>query len=186
MVEILGEKDICRKCGKCCRLITSQKSYMELSADAKNGDSVAVNFLKLFLPYLSEKEAAQIDVDVVNSLILANKRIYGEDSQTYFYYCRYIQADNSCGVYDMRPKLCRHYPKNEFVPLPLDCSYEGYSFIALEKVKAKVRKAKEQLLDIKVARLEAMNRGEIEKLNRLEKKLNEFIASYSAYGANDW
>ena len=148
--------------------------------------NIAINFLKLFLPYSSEKEAMQVDVDVTKALISMNKKKHGDSSHTYFYYCRYIQPNNSCGVYDMRPKLCRQYPKNEFIPLPADCSYEGYAFMACEKVKAKIRKAKEQLLDIKAARLEELSRGDVEKLNKIEQNIYRLIDEYKAYGSNDW
>ena len=186
MVEFLGEKKICKMCGKCCRLISSTKSYDELCADVQKEDKVAINFLKLFLPYESIEQAKVVDRQVVDANILLNKKLYGEQTQTYFYYCRYLSADNSCSVYDMRPKMCRFYPKNEFVVLPEDCAYEGYAFIIREKVKAKIRKAKEELLDIKVLRQNEQQRGIIEKLNKHEKKLNEFIAEYDVYGSQDW
>ncbi len=186
MVDILGEKDICKKCAKCCRLIYSMKSYDELCEDAKNGDTIAINFLKLFLPYESIEDALKIDSQCVNAIIAHNKRLYGEDKTTYFYHCRYVGMDNACMVYDMRPKLCRHYPKNEFIILPEDCTYEGYSFVAREKAKAKVRKAKEQLLDIKVMRTAVSDRATAERLNKMEQKCLQFIEQYKAFGSEDW
>jgi len=186
MVDILGEKNICKKCGKCCRLISSTKSYDELCADAQKEDKVAINFLKLFLPYASVEQACLIDKNVVDANITLNKKLYGEEAKTYFYYCRYIGVDNLCSVYDMRPKMCRFYPKNEFVNLPEDCSYEGYAFVLKEKVKAKIRKAKEELLEIKVLRQNNSERGIIEKLNRHEKKLFDLIQEYKAFGSQDW
>lgn len=186
MSEILGEKKICNKCGKCCRLISSLKSYDELCAASKNGDSTAVNFLKLFLPYDSLVDAVKIDENLVDAVIEMNKRAYGEDTQTYFYHCRYINSENECIVYKMRPKLCRQYPKNEFIPVAEGCSYAGYSFAMREKVKAKVRKAKEELLDIKIMRQSATERSVIEKLNKLEKKALQLIDVYKAYGSYSW
>lgn len=186
MADILGEKNICKKCGKCCRLIHSLKSYQDFCEESKNGDSVAVNFLKLFLPYESLEEALAIDSDCVNGIIEHHKRIYGEDTSTYFYHCRYIAEDNTCKVYDMRPKFCRHYPKNEFIILPQDCSYEGYSFMRREKIKAKVRKAKEQLLDIKVMRQKVTDRATLEKLNKLEKQSILFVDQYKYFGSGNW
>lgn len=182
----MGEKDICAKCGKCCRLIYSRKSFEELCAEAKNGDNVAINFLKLFLPYESLEDALKIDAECVNSIIDYHKRAYGEETQTYFYYCRYLDEDNSCKVYDMRPKFCRHYPKNEFISLPDGCSYCGYSFVQREKVKSKVRKAKEQLLDIKVMRQQPLDKGTFEKLNKIEKQCLAYIDQYKNFGSKDW
>lgn len=186
MSEILGEKKICKKCGKCCRLISSLKSYDELCTDAKNGDNIAVNFLKLFLPYDSLADAIRVDSNLVDALIEMNKCAYGEKTQTYFYHCRYINDENECKVYNMRPKLCRQYPKNEFIPVADDCSYCGYSFAMREKVKAKVRKAKEELLDIKIVRQTATDRSVVERLNKLEKKAQQIIDSYKAFGSQNW
>ncbi len=186
MSEILGEKKICKMCGKCCRLIFALKSYDELCAAAEGGDTLAANFLKLFLPYSSQEEVRKLDSAAVDAIIESNKRACGEDVTTYFYYCRYIGEDNRCSVYDVRPKLCRLYPKNEFVPLPTDCAYEGYSFMAREKVKAKIRKTKEQLLDIKVLRKNAKDKGTFEKLNKLESKLNQFVNEFKTFGSEDW
>ena len=186
MVDILGEKKICKKCGKCCRLISSTKSYEQLCADAKSGDSAAINFLKLFLPYETLEDAIKIDSQLVDTVIEMNKRVYGPAVQTYFYRCRYINFENECMAYDMRPKLCRQYPKNEFIPVPCGCSYEGYSFLVREKVKAKVRKAKEELLDIKIMREKAVERAVIEKLNKIEAKLIALVESYKAFGSYDW
>lgn len=184
MADILGEKKICNKCGKCCRLISSMKSYEELCADAKKGDSVAVNFLKLFLPYETQEEALSVDAQVVQEIIERNKKVF--DTQTYFYRCRYINAESECMAYGMRPKLCRQYPKNEFVPLPSGCAYDGYSFAAREKVKAKVRRAKEQLLELKVMRENSTERAMLEKLNKMEQKLQALVESYKALGSYDW
>lgn len=184
MSDILGEKNICKKCGKCCRLIYSLKSYEELYEESKNGDSVAVNFLKLFVPYVSKKDALDIDTAAVSAICEYNKRMYGAD--TYFYYCRHIDENNLCKVYERRPKFCRQYPKNEFIILPQDCSYEGYSFMAREKVKAKVRKAKEELLDIKIMRMKAEDKGTIERLNKMETRCLQYIEKYKPFGSENW
>ena len=184
MADILGDKKICKKCGKCCRLVASLKSYEELCLDAKNGDNVAINFLKLFLPYADIEEAKAVDEKVVNETCAMNKRVYG--AETYFYFCRYLGESWLCNVYEMRPKLCRTFPKNEFVPLPDGCAYEGYAFIAREKIKTKVRKAKEQLLDIKVMRQAATDRATIERLNKIEKNAQALIDEYKAFGSTNW
>lgn len=186
MADILGEKKICNLCGKCCRLISALKSYEELSADAKNGDEVAMNFLKLFLPYSSIDEVREIDEKAVEEKIAFNKLCYGEETQTYFYYCRYIDEANLCQVYNSRPKVCRQYPKNEFIITPKDCAYEGYAFMAREKVKAKVRKAKEQLLEIAVMRETQEDKGAIEKMNKSEKNLHQYIEQYKIFGSENW
>lgn len=187
MVDILGEKRICHKCGKCCRLIASNKSYEELCEDAQNGDKVSSNFLKLFLPYETTVDAENIDAEVVAKIKEYHKNFYGKNSKTYFYYCRYIDENNLCKLYDMRPKFCRQYPKSEFTPLPTDCAYEGYSFVVREKIKARVRKAKENLLELNILKENSsQDRGSLEKLKKIEENYKKLIDDYSKFGSLDW
>ena len=186
MADVLGEKNICKKCGKCCRLISSVKSFETLKKEADAGDSVAINFLKLFLPYENINQAKAIDEELVNATTLLNKKTFGENTETFFYYCRYLEPDNTCCVYESRPKMCCRYPKNEFVPTPKDCAYEGHAFVQREKIKSKIRKAKEQLLEIKVLRNEQKTKGELEKMNKIEKNLSNLIEQYAPFGSKDW
>lgn len=187
MSDILGEKKICSKCGKCCRLIASNKSYEELCQDAEKGDKISSNFLKLFLPYETAIDAENIDAKVVSEIKSFHKNFYGKNSKTYFYYCRYIDENNLCKLYDMRPKFCRQYPRTEFTPLPTDCAYEGYSFIMREKIKARVRKAKENLIELNVLKENSeQDRASVEKLKKIEANYKKLIEDYAKFGANDW
>ena len=186
MAEAVGEKDICLKCGKCCRLIQSLKSYEELSELAKTGDKAAANFLKLFIPYESLEYAIRIDPVAVDNIIEMNKRKFGARSRTYFYYCRFLNDDNSCKVYNIRPKLCREYPKSAFTVLPENCAYEGYIFEFKEKIKEQIRKIKEKLTDIALVKRNSININEIRKCNELEEKYIKMIEKFSPHGSKDW
>lgn len=186
MDKVLGEKDICLKCGKCCRLLPSGKSYSELCALAESGDKTAVNFLKLFLPYQTEDEPLEIDESYVRRITAQNKNKYGNDYETHFYYCRYLNEDNTCTVYDMRPKLCKNYPKNAFTVVPENCAYEGYLFEAMEDIKKYVRKTKEELMEIAIFKKDCNTPAELRKYENLEKKYIMLIDKYRAYGSEDW
>ena len=186
MAETVGEKDICLKCGKCCRLMQSLKSHEELEELSKRGDKAAINFLKLFIPYESLEDAIRIDPVVVDEILEMNKHKYGIRTKTYFYYCKYINDDNTCKVYNIRPKLCREYPKFAFTILPENCAYEGYIFEVREKIKEQVRKIKEKLADIAVIKQNSVNPNELRKCSDLEEKYTKMIEKFSVYGAKDW
>ncbi|MBO7672110.1 YkgJ family cysteine cluster protein [bacterium] len=186
MDNVLGEKDICSRCGKCCRLLPSGKSYAELCSLAEKGDKTASNFLKLFLPHKSIDDALLIDENYVKQTAALNKKKFGNDYETYFYYCRYLNDDNTCKVYDMRPKLCKNYPKNAFTVIPEDCAYEGYLFEARENIKKYVRKTKEELMEISILKKDCNTPNELRKYENLEKKYIMLIDKYRAYGSEDW
>ena len=186
MAETVGEKDICSKCGKCCKLIQSLKTHEELNELAKGGDKAATNFLKLFIPYESLEDVIRIDPVAVDNILETNKHKYGSKTKTYFYYCRYLNDDNTCKVYNIRPKLCRDYPKSAFTVLPENCAYEGYIFEIREKIKEQIRKIKEKLADISVIKHNSVNVNEIRKCNELEEKYTKMIEKFSPYGAKDW
>jgi len=186
MNKSLGEKNICSKCGKCCQLLPSSKSYDELCSMAENGDKISINFLKLFLPHKTLADAIKIDEIYVKQTIELNKKKFGNDFETYFYYCRYLNEDNSCNVYNMRPKLCRDYPKSAFTVVPENCAYEGYLFEAMEDIKKYIRKTKEELMEISLIKKNCNNPNEIRKYENLEKKYIMLIEKYRSYGSEDW
>ena len=186
VIKVVGENDACRKCGKCCKLMQSLKSYDELCELSQNGDKAAANFLKLFMPYETIEKAMEIDPIAINKIIEINKKKFGSDTKTYFYCCRYLKDDNTCKVYDVRPNLCKEYPKSPFTVVPENCGYEGYLFEAKENVKKYVRKMKEELLDISVIKQNSTDLNEIKRFNNIENKYSAIINKYSEYGSNDW
>lgn len=40
-------------------------------------------------------------------------------------HCRYLTADGRCGVYDVRPMVCRLWGASESMPCPWGCEVEG-------------------------------------------------------------
>ena len=186
VIKVVGEKDACLKCGRCCKLIQSLKCYDEFCELANIGDKGAINFLKLFLPYDNIEEVKSVDSVAVDNIIELNKIKYGSETVTYFYRCRYLNDDNTCKVYEMRPNLCREYPKSPFTVVPENCGYIGYLFESMEDVKKNVRKMKEELLDIALIKENSTNANEIKKYENIESKYLTIINKYEPYGAKHW
>lgn len=182
----VGEKNVCLKCGKCCKLIQSSKSFEELELLAQEGNNSAENFLKLFLPYSSTEEVLKIDENAVKRMVEFNKQKFGSDFETYFYHCRYLNEDNSCKVYKGRPRLCKEYPKNVFTILPEGCAYEGYLFEAREETMKYIRKIKEELLQIACLKENCKNPDKLKKYDNFEKKYTMIVDKYRIYGSQEW
>lgn len=186
VIKVVGEKDACLKCGKCCKLIQSLKSFNELCELAKSGDKGAINFLKLFLPYDNLEEAKEIDPIAVENIIETNKKKFGADTVTYFYCCRYLNNDNTCKVYNIRPNLCKEFPKSAFTVVPENCGYAGYLFEAKEEVKKNIRKMKEELIDIAILKENSASQNETKRYENIENKYSAIINKYKIYGSKDW
>ena len=67
---------LCKMCGKCCRVVVASIPHEELVLNAENGDKSAKEFLELFEPYPSYKDAMEIDEEIVRKTYKKNKRTY--------------------------------------------------------------------------------------------------------------
>ena len=85
---------LCKMCGKCCRVVVASIPHEELVLNAENGDKSAKEFLELFEPYPSYKDAMNVDEGIV-------KNIPNYEKQT-FYKCRFLQDNNLCSRYETR------------------------------------------------------------------------------------
>ena len=76
---------LCHMCGKCCRVVSPSFPYEELKKMAERGDSGAVDFLSLFVPYESIEEARKVDATVVDNIIhhKIEDGIYNEADTTF-------------------------------------------------------------------------------------------------------
>ena len=104
-------QELCNMCGRCCRVVTTSKSYEELKALQAENDEGACEFLKIFVPYPSIEAARAVDKELVDNVInlLIEDGNYDETKMT-FYGCKYLREDNLCSIYEERPVLCRHCP----------------------------------------------------------------------------
>lgn len=112
----------CGCCSSCCKLASSEYSYEELKERAKQGDKFSAEFVSIFVPYDDIELARSVYPDYVNMV----EKELGDKSKVYFYYCPKLGADGLCTDYENRPDICRVFPSNPLVSLPLNCSFNKW------------------------------------------------------------
>lgn len=178
---------LCHMCGKCCRVVTTSISYAELKQMEQDGDKGAVDFLSLFVPYDSIESARNVDAGVVDNIInrLKSDGSFDENEIT-FYGCKYLQDNNLCSRYETRLDLCKHCPSTPWSIVPPGCGFEGWLFWQREEIKQKIRKSKEELLELKLLRMRTKNENTLQKINIVEHKIQRGIDFYKKYGSENW
>lgn len=188
--EIYLEKrpqSLCHMCGRCCRVVTTSRSNEELCRMADAGDQGAVDFLKIFEPYPSIEDAKKVDEELVENVIQRSCIEGNLDPESLtFYRCRYLLPDNKCSIYEERPALCRHCPSTPWAVVPPGCGFEAWLFLKREEVKQKVRKSKEDLLELKLLRTKMKKPEDLKKIDTVINKIYGIIESYKKYGSEDW
>lgn len=180
-------QSLCKMCGRCCRVSTTSTPYAELKKLAQKGDKPAIDFLSIFEPYSSIEEARLADSGIVDNIIerLSQDGNYDEKNTT-FYYCRYLQDDNLCSNYENRPLLCKHCPSTPWSIVPPECGFEGWLFMKREEIKQKIRKSKEELLELELLKQKTVDEKTLEKINQVQNKIHQSINLYKKYGAENW
>ena len=180
-------QELCNMCGRCCRVVTTSKSYEELKALQAENDEGACEFLKIFVPYPSIEAARAVDKELVDNVInlLIEDGNYDETKMT-FYGCKYLREDNLCSIYEERPVLCRHCPSTPWSIVPPGCGFDGWLFLKREEAKQKVRKAKEDLLELKLLKTKNPTEDILKKISSVEHKIQTTIDMYKKYGSYDW
>ena len=184
----MPDVNLCKKCGRCCRIVVNNDyTYHQLQNMAQDGDEYAKDFIKLFEPYTSTEEARKVDNEAVENIIqnLKAQHMYDEQSFT-LYKCKYIMNNNLCSIYEEKPPMCAKYPSSGWVITPPDCGYNSWLFIQRENDMQKVRKAKEDLFDLKVMKNRTQDTQLLKKIESVEKKIDNTIDSYDRYGARHW
>lgn len=178
---------LCHMCGKCCRVVTTSLSYAELKQMKQDGDKGAVDFLSLFVPYDSIESARNVDAGVVDNIInrLKSDGSFDEKEIT-FYGCKYLQDNNLCSRYETRLDLCKHCPSTPWSIVPPGCGFEGWLFWQREEIKQKIRKSKEELLELKLLRMRTKDENTLQKINIVEHKIQRGIDFYKKYGSENW
>lgn len=180
-------QELCHMCGRCCRVVTTSKSYEELKELEAKNDNGACEFLKIFVPYPSIEAARAVDSELVDNVIFHLKEDGNYDlNKTSFYYCKYLLDNNLCSIYEERPELCRHCPCTPWAIVPPGCGFEGWLFLEREKVKEKIRKAKEELLELKLLKTRNTDENILKKISSVEHKIHSTIELYKKYGSYDW
>jgi len=172
-------QELCKMCGRCCRVSTTPKSYKELVELAQAGDKGAIDFLEIFEPYETVEDAMKVDRAIVENI--------GYDENTTFYHCRFIQKNNLCSRYDTRKELCRHCPSTPFAVVPPGCGFEDWLKEERLKVYNKVRSLKlERAVYCKELEKENCSDSRKVMLNKLITAIDTYINNYAKYGALDW
>lgn len=171
-------QELCKMCGKCCRLSTTPKSYEELKKLAAEGNEGAIDFLELFEPYPTIEDALLADRETVEHI--------GYDENTTFYHCRFIQKNNLCSRYDTRKTLCRHCPSTAFVIMPPGCGFTEWLKEERMKIVKKVQSLKKEKELYQLTILKGCDEHKKELLTQLINKIDNYIDSYSKYGSKDW
>lgn len=180
-------QELCNMCGRCCRVVTTSKSYEELKKLQEENDEGACEFLKIFVPYSSIEEARKVDKELVDNIIklLKEDGNYDESRMT-FYGCKYLLDNNMCSIYEQRPTLCIHCPSTPWSIVPPGCGFEGWLFMERENAKQKVRKAKEDLLELKLLKNKSDDPDLLKRIASVEHKIQNTIELYKKYGSYDW
>lgn len=179
--------DLCRMCGKCCRVVTTSVPYDELKAKADSGDEGAIDFLDIFVPFESIEAARAVDSGIVDNIINGlNSDGVSETENLTFYTCKYLQDNNLCGKYEERKTLCKHFPSTPWAIVPPCCGFEGWLFLKREEIKQKIRKSKEDLLELKVLRNKVTDEDTLKKIDAVEHKILSNIELYKNRGSENW
>lgn len=102
----------CKKRGNCCHYILIRKSKGIFS--------------KLDLFWHTQ----------VNGFFRRDKKVHITDGmKVYLMGCRYLQKNGRCGVYHMRPAICRSWPRIEYFGHPQVLKGCGYSAVAVKAKK---------------------------------------------------
>ena len=180
-------QSLCNMCGKCCRVVRTGIPYSELLKLSQEGDERAINFLSIFEPYSSVEAAREIDASTVDNIVDALKKEgQFEEGKLTLYCCKYLQNDNLCGNYEERPKLCRHFPGGPWDVVPPGCGFEGWLFWKREEHKQKIRRSKEELLELQLLKTKNNNPEILKKIESVEQKIQRSIDMYKQYGSTNW
>lgn len=171
-------QNLCKKCGKCCRVVTTPKSYEELQELAAAGEQGAKDFLELFEPYESIEDAMLVYKETVEHI--------GYTEKTTFYHCRFLQKNNLCSRYDTRKDLCRHCPSTAFVVVPPDCGFTEWLEEEKLKIINKVKALKKEKFLYQQELLKDCSENKRIMLNKLIASIDSYINNYSKYGSHEW
>ena len=179
--------DLCRKCGLCCRVATTSTPYKKLLEMCEQGDKGAIDFLSVFVPYESIEAAREVSAPTVDNIIngLKEDGNYVEEDMT-FYKCKYLDDDNLCTRYDTRLALCKHFPSSAWAIVPPGCGYEGWLFMKREEAKQKIRKIKEELLELQLLKKKAVDADIQLKIAKKKKKMLANIELFKKHGSENW
>ncbi len=122
-------KPSCCSHGACCKGASPSVPYHQLWAKAAAGDAFARGFLSIMEAYPSHEAARAVVGTLVDKTLAAAEKqeTFAGPEDVVFYHCRYLNADNRCGVYEDRPQFCRDYPDTPFVIMADGCAFAPWA-----------------------------------------------------------
>ena len=97
-----------------------------------------------------------------------------------------MQDNNLCSRYENRLDLCRHCPSSPWSIVPPGCGFEGWLFWQREEIKQKIRRSKEELLELKLLRMRTKDEETLKRISSVEHKITKNIEAYKKYGSENW
>lgn len=151
------DKFFCIKCGECCRKIPVDFRKQIMYRDG--------------IQPLSDKFKDMLSPVVKNGEIT-------------YCICKYLRG-NLCSNPN-KPIECSNFPSSPFAMLPDGCVQAGNVFIESEKIKQRVRKLKEEILEYNILIDTISNKFERRGLLKIIEKHRQFINKYNEYGSDNW
>jgi len=176
-------QELCKMCGKCCRVATTKDTYQELLKKREEGDSSATDFLRIFEPFESIDEARKESSEIVDNIL---KRTSQNIEDITFYKCKFIRDDNKCGDYENRPLLCKLSPYSAWSIVPPNCGFENWLKEQQELKIKEIQHQKNNLTELNELLKLAKNQHQIDEINKRINNINEILAYYEKYGAKEW
>ncbi|MEI8390584.1 MAG: YkgJ family cysteine cluster protein [bacterium] len=178
---------LCRRCGKCCKVIATSDTHEELERLAALGNIEAKVFTDLFKRFTSVEEARKAVPEQVDKIL--DELSYKEDvdvNNVTFYYCPHITEDNLCPMHEKRPTVCSRAPHHGWTCMPPGCGFEGWQFELREKYKQMTRKFKEYLTAVEALSEDGKVPGKDMTIEEFKKLIDEQIKPWSKYGSMFW
>lgn len=176
-------QSLCKMCGKCCRVVTTEDTYEKILEKIKNGDSYAKDFLSIFVPFKSIEDARKESAEIVDNIL---KRTPQKIEDITFYKCKYLRDDNKCGDYENRPLLCRLNPFSPWSIVPPNCGFQGWLDEQKEIKIKEIKHQKDNLKELNELLKIATTQNQIDEINKRIEKTEEIIAYYKKYGSEEW
>ncbi len=178
---------LCKMCGKCCKSITTNRTFEELKVLAEQGSTEAIEFVETFKPFPSIEEARKVVPEQIDQVlkILKNESGFNIEKVT-FYYCPFINEDNKCTIYERRPNCCRRAPSHGWSAMPPGCGFEGWQFEQREKHKRMIRSIKEYFYTIESLSKDGKVPGKDQTIEELKAIIDAKIKPWERFGALFW
>lgn len=151
------ERNLCNKCGMCCKEIPTDFSKRIIYRDG-------------IQPLSSEFEKLLIPVEEKGYITICR--------------CKFLE-NNLCTNPD-KPQICSDFPYSPLAFLPENCGYTGEVFLKKEKLKQQIRKLKEEIMHYSALIDTVKDKNEQRQYQRIIDAHETFIKKYKVYGSGDW